>query len=98
MGCCMHYGGETMKMTRRQKRDRHIAKIVEMKLDGIQDVDGDFMKRPYEWLCEVHRNHKSGYDYYGKSITSFILDGAAQRMRRDIDKQLLQEALNGKTS
>lgn len=86
-----------MKMTRAEKRRRRTAKEVEMKLDGMTDVD-QCKHLSFEDLHRYHaqwKKRRPDIDYYGKSITSFVMDEAAQRMRREIDKQLLEE-LNGK--
>lgn len=86
-----------MKMSRADKRRRKTAKIVEMKLDGMKEDSGShWMKLSFEELHEEHRRHKTAFDYYGKSVTQMVLDHQAKLLRRHIDNQLIQEALNGK--
>lgn len=90
-----------MKMTRAEKRRRKIAKLVEMKLDGIDMPDWG---RPmsYHDLCRFHRfelanKNKPQMDYYGASVTAQVMNQKAIEMQRSIDRAILEE-LNGKTS
>ena len=87
-----------MKMTRAEKRRRKIAKIVEMKLDGVPDMH----------LCkgmsfeELHQHHahwkkRDTHSYWGSSLADMVLNQKAQQIQAHIDKQILEE-LNGKTS
>ena len=86
-----------MKMTRAEKRRRKIAKIVEMKLDGVPDMH----------LCkgmsfeELHQHHahwkkRDTHSYWGPSLVSAALMQKAQQMQSNIDKAIL-EGLNGKS-
>ena len=87
-----------MKMTRAEKRRRRTAKEVEMKLDGMTDVD-QCKHLSYEDLYRYHRawkNRKPGIDYYGQSLTDMVLNQKAQQIQAHIDKQIFEE-LNGKS-
>lgn len=88
-----------MKMTRAEKRRRKIAKMVEMKLDGMPDVD-QLKHSSFEELYYFHRawkNRKTQPDYYGASLADIVLNQKAQQMKNSIDRAIL-EGLNGKTS
>ena len=89
------------KMTRAEKRRLRTAKLVEMKLDGIDMPDWG---RPmsYHDLCRFHRfelanKNKPQMDYYGTSVTAQVMNHKAQEMQRSMDRALLEE-LNGKIS
>ena len=88
-----------MKMTRAEKRRRKIAKIVEMQLDGMKDLDR-CKHMSFEELYYFHRawkNRKTQPDYYGASLADMVLNQKAQQIQAHIDKQILEE-LNDKTS
>ena len=87
-----------MKMSRADKRRRKIAKIVEMKLDGVELLWG-WRGMSYEELCRHHEhekflNRESGY--WGTSLADMVLNQKAQELQRHIDKELLEELTNGK--
>lgn len=87
-----------MKMTRAEKRRRKIAKMVEMKLDGMTDVD-QCKHLSFEDLYRFHqawKNRKPDIDYYGASLADKVINEAGERMRREIDKQILKEYMNVK--
>jgi hypothetical protein len=87
-----------MKMTRAEKRRRKIAKMVEMKLDGMTDVDS-LKHSSFEELYYFHqawKNRKTQPDYYGASLADMVLNQKAQQIQAHIDKQILEE-LNGIT-
>lgn len=97
MGCCMHDGRETVKMTRAEKRRRRIAKMVEMKLDGMTDVD-QCKHMSFEDLYRFHRawkDRKVRPDYYGASLADMVINQQAKAMQIEMDKAILEE-LNGK--
>ena len=83
------------KMTRAEKRRRKVAKLVEMKLDGVEP--------PYHWramnyeeLYRYHRNmlYSQGQTtYYGAGMAQ-VLNHKAQEIQRSIDRAILEE-LNG---
>lgn len=86
-----------MKMTRAQKKRRKLAKVVEMKLDGVKLLWG-WRGMSYEELCQHHEHEKylnRDRQYWGTSLSSMVLNEAGERMRREIDKQLLKEYMNG---
>jgi hypothetical protein len=85
-----------MKLTRADKRRRKIAKMVEMKLDGMTDVD-KLKHESFEQLYQYHRAWKNRHihpDYYGARMVD-VLNHKAQEMQRSIDRAILEE-LNGK--
>ena len=94
-----------MKMTRAEKRRRKLAKIVEMRLDGMKDDDigFDWRSASFEELYERHRAYKAAYDYYGMSVTQRMeehkmLNLKAKELMWHVDEQILKEAMNGKPS
>lgn len=89
-----------MKMTRAEKRRRKIAKIVEMKLDGVPSPATGWGGWSFEELYEYHRewkNRDKKIDYWGASLADIVLNEKAQQMQRSMDRAILEE-LNGKTS
>lgn len=88
-----------MKMSRADKRRRKIAKMVEMKLDGMTQVD-EHKHLSFEDLYRLHRdwkNRKSIRDYYNYSMAD-VLNAKGRELQRDIDRRILEEITNGKTS
>lgn len=88
-----------MKLTRAEKRRRKIAKMVEMKLDGMTDVD-KLKHESFEQLYQYHRAWKAQRiytDYYGTSLADMVLQQKAKAMQIEMDRAILEE-LNGKTS
>ena len=64
-----------MKLTRAEKRRRKIVKMVEMKLDGMTDVDR-LKHESFEQLYQYHRawkNRKDVPDYWGASLAEMVL-------------------------
>lgn len=89
-----------MKMTRAEKRRRKIAKLVEMRLDGMKDLDR-CKHMSFEELYYFHRawkDRKVRPDYYGASLAEAVLNQKAKEIQAHMDKQILEEVLNGKTS
>jgi len=87
-----------MKMSRADKRRRKIAKIVEMKLDGMTHVDEN-KHLSFEDLYRLHRNWKNRKpipDYWGASLPEMVLAQKARELQRDIDRRILEELTNGK--
>lgn len=86
-----------MKMSRADKRRRRIAKMVEMKLDGMTDVD-DLKRSSLEELHYFHRawrhRHKQP-DYYNYSMAD-VLNAKGRELQRDINRRILEELTNGK--
>jgi hypothetical protein len=90
---------ESMKMTRAEKRRRKVAKLVEMKLDGVEPP-ADWRTASYDDLFHYHRNmlfEQKRTKYYGKSLMDHITNHKAQELQRAIDRQIMEE-LNGKHS
>ena len=88
-----------MKMTRAEKRRRRVAKEVEMKLDGMTDVD-QCKHLSYEDLYRYHRawkQQKRESTYWGTSLADMVINQQAKAMQIEMDKAILEE-LNGKTS
>ena len=88
-----------MKMTRAEKRRRRTAKEVEMKLDGMTDVD-QCKHLSFEDLHRYHaqwKKRRPDIDYYGASLADKVINEAGERMRREIDKQILKEYMDGKS-
>jgi len=86
-----------MKLTRAEKRRRKIAKLVEMKLDGVEPPDG-WGRMSYDDLFHYHRNvlfDRRQANYYGASVTAQVMNRKAQELQRSIDRAILEE-LNGK--
>jgi hypothetical protein len=84
---------EPMKTKARQ--ERRLAKIVEMKLDG---VPGNLRMYKYKSLVVHHdawKNRKDTPDYWGASLAEMVLAEKAREMQRSIDRAILEE-LNGK--
>jgi len=80
------------KMTRAEKRRRKIAKIVEMKLDGVLEPVVGWMGCSFE---ELHRRHSAWKrntrpDYYGASMVD-VLNQKAREMQRSMDRAILEE-------
>ena len=89
-----------MKMTRAEKRRRKIAKMVEMKLDGMTDVDR-CKHLSFEDLYRFHAHWKktrNNTHYYGASFSEMVLEQQAKELQRDIDRRILEELTNGKPS
>ena len=90
-----------MKLTRAEKRRRKIAKLVEMKLDGIEPPD-KWRTMNFEELYRYHQfalkeaDVYTNYKYYGKSLMDHITMHKAQELQRSIDRALLEEMMNGK--
>lgn len=88
------------KMTRAEKRRRKIAKLVEIKLDGLEPP-ADWRTMNYEELYRYHQfalreaDVFTNYKYYGKGLVDQIMNHKAQELQRSIDRALLEE-LNGK--
>lgn len=88
-----------MKMTRAEKRRRKIAKLVEMKLDGVEPPDG-WGRMSYDDLFHYHRNvlfDRRQANYYGTGLMAQVLNHKAQELQRSIDRAILEE-LNVKAS
>ena len=84
------------KLSRADKRRRKIAKMVEMKLDGMNDVD-KLKHESFEQLYQYHRAWKARHiytDYYGASLADMVLNQQAKAMQLGLDKAILEE-LNG---
>jgi hypothetical protein len=84
------------KMTRAEKRRRKIAKLVEIKLDGLGTPD-DWRTMNYE---ELHRYHQfalreadvfTNYKYYGKGLIDQVLNHKAKELQRSIDREMIDE-------
>lgn len=91
-----------MKLTRAEKRRRKIAKLVEMKLDGVEPPDR-WRTMSYEELYRYHQfalkeaDVYTNYKYYGTGLMDHIMKHKAMELQRYIDKAILEE-LNGKLS
>jgi len=88
-----------MKLTRADKRRRKIAKMVEMKLDGMTDVD-KLKHESFEQLYQYHRAWKNRHiqpDYYGASLADIVMQQQAKAMQVGLDRAILEE-LHGKSS
>lgn len=88
-----------MKMTRAEKRRRKIVKMVEMKLDGMTDVD-KLKHESFEQLYQYHRAWKNRHvqpDYYGASLADMVIQQKAKAMQIEMDRAILEE-LNGELS
>lgn len=87
-----------MKMSRADKRRRRIAKMVEMKLDGMTDVD-ETKHLSFEDLYRLHAHWKKygqrHVDYYNYSMAD-VLNAKGRELQRDIDRRILEELTNGK--
>jgi hypothetical protein len=88
------------KMTRAEKRRRKIAKMMEIKLDGIPT--SGWQKVSYEELCQYHKyeleaRSRTQPNYYGYSLADHVLNRKAQELQRSIDRAILEE-LNGELS
>jgi len=88
-----------MKLTRAEKRRRKIAKVVEIKLDGIPT--SGWQKVSYEELCRYHKyeleaRSRAQANYYGYGLADHVLNQKAQELQRSIDRAILEE-LNGNT-
>ena len=87
-------------MKAKARRERRLAKIVEMRLDG---VEGDLRGFKYKELLVMHDDHKTAFSYWGKSTMQMleerkILRAKAAELQRSMDKALLEELTNGKPS
>ena len=87
------------KMTRAEKRRRKVAKLVEMKLDGVEPPN-NWRTMSYEQLDFAHKSWlKHGQTtYYGKSLMDTIMYKKAQELQIAMDKAVLEEMINGKPS
>ena len=91
-----------MKLNRAEKRRRKIAKLVEMKLDGVEPPS-DWRTMNYEELYRYHqfalkdKDVYTNYKYYGKGLVDQVLKHKAHHLQRSMDKAVLEE-LDGKTS
>ena len=91
-----------MKLTRGEKRRRKLAKLVEMKLDGIDPPNG-WRTMNFEELYRYHQYALRRIDvytnpkYYGKSLADYLTMTKAQELQRAIDRQIMEE-LNGKSN
>jgi hypothetical protein len=89
-----------MKMTRAEKRRRKIAKLVEMKLDGIPT--SGWQRVSYEELCQYHKHelefrNRAQTTYYGASLADIVMQQQAKAMQVELDRAILEE-LHVKTS
>lgn len=82
-----------MKMTRAEKRRRKIAKMVEMKLDGMTDVDSLKHSSFEELYCfhQAWKNRKTQPDYYGASLAEAVLNQKAKELQAHMDKEILEK-------
>lgn len=89
-----------MKMTRAEKRRRKTAKLVEMKLDGIDPPD-KWRTMNFEELYRYHQfalreaDVYTNYKYYGTSLIDQITKHKAQQLQRSIDRAVLEEMMDG---
>jgi hypothetical protein len=84
-------------MKAKARQERRIAKIVEMRLDG---VPGNLKMYKYKTLVTHHdawKNRKETPDYWGASLADMVLAEKAREVQRSMDRAILEE-LNGELS
>lgn len=79
-----------MKMTRGEKRRRKLAKLVEMKLDGINPPNG-WRTMNFEELYRYHQYALREAKYYGKGLADYITMTKAQELQRSINVSILED-------